>query len=131
MKVIGGIKGIANSEVTLNEYFLTVAEMGYIVNNFCETFGIDKNKSRRRDEHHQLIGSKNARIEINRKNLSHVFSEHDVTFEVHDSIYNMFTKKFPPTDVAHRFLQAKEVEQTKFEEFVKEKLEEITSKFKT
>ena len=116
MKVIGGIKGIANSEVTLNEYFLTVAEMGYIVNNFCETFGIDKNKSRRRDEHHQLIGSKNARIEINRKNLSHVFSEHDVTFEVHDSIYNILTKKFLPTGVAHRFLQAKEVEQTKFED---------------
>ena len=35
LNVIGGIKGIANSKVTFNEYFLTAAEMGSIVNNFC------------------------------------------------------------------------------------------------
>ena len=33
LKVIGGIKDIANSEVILNEYFLTAAEIGNIVNN--------------------------------------------------------------------------------------------------
>ena len=36
LKVIDGIKGIANSEVTLNEYFLTAAEMRNIVNNFAK-----------------------------------------------------------------------------------------------
>ena len=35
-KVIDGIKGIANSEVTLNEYFLTAAEMRNIVNSFAK-----------------------------------------------------------------------------------------------
>ena len=43
LKVIGGIKGIANSEITLNEYFLKAAEMGNIVNNFWKTFGTEQN----------------------------------------------------------------------------------------
>ena len=73
LKVIGGI----NSEVTINEYFLTAAEMGNIVNNFCE--------------------------ETNCTKRSHVFSEHDVTFEGQDSVYDIFTKVLP-TDVADRFL---------------------------
>ena len=123
MKVIGGIKGIANSEVTLNEYFLTAAEMGNIVNNFCKTFGIDENQSRKRDEHHQLTGSKKARIETNCTKVSHVFSEHDATFEGEDSVYKIFTKKVLPSDVADHFLKAKEIGQTKYEEFVKEKHE--------
>ena len=55
--------------------------MRNIVNNFCETFGIDENQSRTTDEHHQLNVLKNARIETNCTKLSHVFSEHDVTFE--------------------------------------------------
>ena len=117
LKAIGGIKGIANSEVTLNEYFLTAAEMGNIVNNLCET-GIDENQSRKWDEHHQLTEWKNARIEANCTELSHVSSEHDVTFEGQDSVYNIFTKKVVLTDVA-----PKEIKQTKYEEFVKEKRE--------
>ena len=123
MKVIGGIKGIANSEVTLNEYFLTAAEMGNIVNNFCKTFGIDENQSRKRDEHHQLTGSKKARIETNCTKVSHVFSEHDAIFEGEDNVYKIFTKKVLPTDVADCFLQVKEIGQAKHEEFVKEKHE--------
>ena len=121
LKVIGGIKGIANSEVTLNEYFLTAVEMGNIVNNFCETCGIDENQSRKRDEHHQLTGSKNAMIETNCTKLSHVFSEHDVIFDGQDSVYNILTKKVLPTDVADRFLQTKETEKTMYEDFVKER----------
>ena len=118
LKAIGRIKGIANSEVTHNEYFLTTAEMGNIVNNLCDTSGIHEIQSRKRDEHHQLTQWKNARIEANCTELSHVSSEHDVTFEGQDSVYNIFTKKVLLTDVA-----PKEIEQTKYEEFVKEKLE--------
>ena len=73
LKVIGGI----NSEVTINEYFLTAAEMGNMVNKFCE--------------------------ETNCTKRSHVFSEHDVTFEGQDSVYDIFTKVLT-TDVADRFL---------------------------
>ena len=92
LKVIGGIKGIVNSEVTINEYFLTAAEMGNIVNNFCETFGIDENQYRKRDEHDELIRLNDARIETNCTKRSHVFSEHDVTFEGQNSVYDIFTK---------------------------------------
>ena len=123
LKVIDGIKDIANSEVTLNKYFLMADKMENIVNNFCETFGIDENQSRKRDEHRQLTGSKNLRIETNCIRLSHVFNERDVTFEAQDSVYNIFTEKVLSTDVADRFLQAKQIGQTKYEEFVKEQLE--------
>ena len=123
LKVVGGIKDMANSEVTLNKYFLMAGKMGNIVNNFCETFWIDENQSRKRDEHRQLTGSKNAKIETNCIRLSHVFSERDVTFEAQDSVYNIFTEKILPTDVVDRFLQTKEIAQKKYEEFVKEKLE--------
>ena len=75
-----------------------------------------------RDKNHQLTGSKNSRIETNCTKLSHVFSEHDVTFEGEDSVYNIFTKKVLPMGMADRFLQVKEIEQTKYEEFAKEKL---------
>ena len=59
--------------------------MENIVKNFCETFGIDENQSRKRDEH-QPIGSKNARIETNCTKLSLAFSEYDVTLEGQDSV---------------------------------------------
>ena len=58
-RALRGIKGIANSSQALSEYFLSAAEMGSIVGNFCETYGIEENQSRKRDEHHQLFGSKN------------------------------------------------------------------------
>ena len=62
LKVTGGIRGIAHNQQALNEYFLTTAEMGNIVESFCQTFGIEEDGSRKRDEHYQLTGSKNERI---------------------------------------------------------------------
>ena len=97
--------------------------MENIVNNFCETFGIEENQSRKRAEHHQQTESKNARIKTNWTTLRHGFSELDVTFEIQDSVHNIFTKKVLPTDVADRFLETKEIGLTKYEAFVKEKLE--------
>ena len=70
----------------LNFLYLTAAGMENIVKNFSETFGIDENQSRKRDEHHQPIGSKNARIETNCTKLSLAFSEYDVTLEGQDSV---------------------------------------------
>ena len=96
--------------------------MGSIINKFCETFGIDEKQSTKRDENHQLTGSKNSRIEINCTKLSHVFSEHDVTLEGQGSIYNILKKKVLPMDMADQFLQVREIRQTKYEEFAKEKL---------
>ena len=39
-KVLGGIKGIANNQSALDEYFLTIPEMGNIIENFCGMFNI-------------------------------------------------------------------------------------------
>ena len=89
LKVLGGIKGIANSCQALSEYFLSAAEMGSIVGNFCETFGIEGNQSRKRDEHHQLFGSKNKRIYSNTEKILRVFQTHNVT-----KIGHLETKQF-------------------------------------
>ena len=40
MKVLGGIKGIANNRLALEQYFLIIPEMNSIVDEFCETFTI-------------------------------------------------------------------------------------------
>ena len=60
-KVVQGIKGIANSNQTLNEYFLTAAEMRSIVVNFRETFSIG-DQGRKREKHHQLSRAKQTTI---------------------------------------------------------------------
>ena len=73
LKVLGGIKGIANSEDVLNEYFVTVGEIGNMVEKFCETFHVAENQSRKRDEHDQLYGSKKGRIENNTAKVQEIF----------------------------------------------------------
>ena len=40
MKVLGGIKGIANNRLALEQYFFIMPEMNSIVDEFCETFNI-------------------------------------------------------------------------------------------
>ena len=87
--------------------------MGNIVNNFCSTFGIEENQSRKRDEHHQLQGSKNKRISENCEKLDTIFKEYDITFDLHDSLYNIFTKKIIPEEKATRFLNLNEIGQKK------------------
>ena len=61
LKVLGGIKGIANSQNALNKYFLTAGEMSNIVTKFFETFKIDLG-NKNKNEHHELLGSKTERI---------------------------------------------------------------------
>ena len=96
MKVLGGIKGLANYNQALNEYFLTASELGNIMESFCETFGIEENQSRKRDEHYQLSGSKNYRITNNIAKISTVFKTHGVNFDGSDVVYNILTKKVLP-----------------------------------
>ena len=69
---MGGIEGTANSDRGLEEYFLTASEMGNMIKEFCETFGIEDDQSRKTEDHYQLSGSKNARIGGNVEN-SHLF----------------------------------------------------------
>lgn len=123
LKVLGGIKGLANSNQALNEYFLTAAELGNIVESFCETFGIEENQSRKRDEHYQLSGSKNQRITNNVTKISTVFNDHVVNFDSSDVVYNVLTRKVLPSAVAERFLAVTSIGQEKYNDFVKQKLE--------
>ena len=58
LKVTGGTRGIAHSWLALDEYLLTTAEMGNIVESFCGIFGTEENQSLKKDEHYQLPGSK-------------------------------------------------------------------------
>ena len=72
VKVLGGIKGIANNRKVLDEYFLTVLEMGNIIQDFCEVFNI-QNETPKQNQHYQLTRSKNERINDNvKKNVRHV-----------------------------------------------------------
>ena len=41
---MGGIKGIANNRKALDEYFLTVSEMGNIIQDFCDVFKMKHQK---------------------------------------------------------------------------------------
>ena len=40
IKVLGGMKGIANNRLELDQYFLIIPEMNSIADEFCETFNI-------------------------------------------------------------------------------------------
>ena len=60
-KVLGRIERIVNSHQALDEYFLTAAKLGNMMNGFCETFGINDNQNTKSHDHYQLASSKNTR----------------------------------------------------------------------
>ena len=95
LKVIRGIRGIAHSQQALDEYLLTTAEMGNIVESFCETFGIEENQSLKKDEHYQLSGSKNQRIDSNTEKISSVFTDNQVSFDESEKYLQCVDKKSP------------------------------------
>ena len=80
MKVLGGIKRITNNQPALDQYFLAVSEKGNIIGKFCDSFD-GEDKAPKRDEHYQLTGSKNERINQNVQKMCEVFQQHDVNFE--------------------------------------------------
>ena len=96
LKVIAEIRGIAHSQQALDEYFLTTADMGNIVESFCETFDIEENQSLKKDEHYQLSGSKNQGIHNNTEKISSVFTNYDVSFDESENAFNVLTKKVLP-----------------------------------
>ena len=67
MKVLGGIKGIANSQTTLDEYFMTAVELSLPLDQFSDQYDLHNN-SLKRKQHYQLSGSKNQRLLITQKN---------------------------------------------------------------
>ena len=66
VKVLGGIKGIANSHTALAEYFMTAGELSLLLDQFSDQYDL-RNSSLKRKQHYQLPGSKNQLL-ITQKN---------------------------------------------------------------
>ena len=77
MKVLGGIKGIANDINKLDKYFTIAPEINQIIQDFCEAFDI-KDYNAKRDKHHELFGNKNQRIISNVHKLDETFKTQNV-----------------------------------------------------
>ena len=86
------MKGIDNNRKALDERFLTVSEMGNIIQDFCEVFNI-QNEAPKRNQHRQLSGFKNETIDDNVKKMSCVFCSHEINLEKSDVLSNLLTKK--------------------------------------
>ena len=80
LKVLEGIKGISNSSECLEEYFLSAAKMNNVIADFCEKFGIAKDEVWKRENHYQISGSKNCRIQDSVGKIVEVFHTYDVSF---------------------------------------------------
>ena len=120
VKVLDGIKGIANSQKLLDEYFLTAAEMSNIVEQFCTSFLLEDSDARKRERHYQLIGSKNSRLSTHVNKLLDVLNTQGITFEESDEVYNVLTKKVLATDIAETFLSMRDASNAKYCQFVSE-----------
>ena len=66
VKVLGGIKGIANSHTALAQYFMTAGELSLLLDQFSDQYDL-RNNSLKRKQHYQLPGSKNQLL-ITQKN---------------------------------------------------------------
>ena len=70
------------------------ADMGNIIESFCQTFGIQEDHAGKKDEHHQLSSSKNKRISKNIYKFSGVFGSFNSSDCIHDILtYISFTRK--------------------------------------
>ena len=109
MKIIGGIKGIANNQRALDEFFLTAGNIGAIVEEFENIFQIRGNISGTKNRHYQLTGSKNKRISENVNKLTEVMNAFNVSFNNSSNVYNIFTKKVMPQQFATKFLNLENI----------------------
>ena len=119
VKLLGGIKGIANNWKALDECFLTVSEMGNIIQDFCDVFNI-QNEGPKRTQHYQLAGSKNESINDNIKSISDVFCSIKINFEKSDVLFNVLTKKLLLENFVKEFLEIEREGRKLCEQFIKE-----------
>ena len=119
LKVLGGIIGIANSDRGFEEYFLTAADYGNIIKDFCETFGIEDNQIRKTEDQFQLSDSKHTQSGGNVKKISSIFSTNNINFGSSDVVFNILTMKVLPEKEATCFLQVEIIGQEGYTSFVK------------
>ena len=126
MKVLGGIKGIANNQRAPDQYFLIVSEMGNIIEEFCQVFDVPSD-SPKRSEHHHLTGSRNDRINDCITQLSVVLVIHEVNFDYSDSVHNVLTNNVLPPNLARELLAAETEGNKRYERFVTERVAGVES----
>ena len=97
--------------------------MSNIIADFCEKFGIAEDEAWKRENHYQLSGSKNRRIQDKVGKISEVFHTYDVGFDDTDGVFNILTKKVLPQPSAERFLDVQKIGEERYECFVKERIE--------
>ena len=101
-----GVNGTANSSQGLEVYFLTAAELGNNIKEFCEYFKINDDQRRKIEEKYQFSGSKNASISENVDKLLSFFATYNVIFNLPDSVCNILTMEILSQKEAVRFLNA-------------------------
>ena len=121
MKVLGGIKGIANSQTALDEYFMTAEELSLLLDQFSDQYDL-RNNSLKRKQHYQLSGSKNQRITDNTEKLTEILNHHNISFNSTEPLYNVITNKVIRKDQAMKFLNAVYTCKDKLDLFIKERL---------
>ena len=120
LKVLGGIKGIANSQTALDGFFMAAREMSLLLDQFADHHHL--RNSRNTKEHYQLSSSKNKRILDNTQKLSQILDTHNLSFENTKNLYNVLTNKVMPNDQALMFLNAGGTGADKCELFIEERL---------
>ena len=101
--------------------------MSNIIADFCEKFGIVEEEAQKRENHYQLSGSKNRRIQDIVGKISEVFHTYDVGFDGTDGVFNILTKKILPQPSAERFLDMQKIGEESYELFVMERIESDSS----
>ena len=76
LKVLGGIKGIANSQTALDEFFMTAGEISLLLDQSPNHYHLCN--SRNTKENYQLSGSKNKRISDNTQRLSQILDAYNL-----------------------------------------------------
>ena len=120
LKVLGGIRGIANSQTALDKFFMTAEEVSLLLDQFADHYHLFN--CRNTKEHYQLSGSKNKRISDNTQKLSQILDSHNLSFENTKNLYYVLTNKLMPNDQARRFLNAGGTGADKYKLFIEERL---------
>ena len=122
MKVLGGIKGVANDINKPEKYFTIAPEINQIIQDFCEAFDIEDFNAKR-DEHHELTGNKNQHITSNVQKLDETFKIQNVNFDNSECVFNVITKKFLNPKLAEKFLAHETIGKELLENFTKKRFE--------
>ena len=121
MNVLDGIKGIANNQAALDQYFLIAPEVNIVLDRFHSVFDLDP-ISYARDEHYQLSGGINDRLNKNVSRLKDILISHDVSFEDSDNLSNVITKVVLPEQAAQQLLSHEEEGEKLLNNFINERI---------